>query len=602
MLRPAVDDRLSARDEPRALAMSVVVPSYQRRLSVVRTVLALSKCTLPGPTEIIVCVDGSTDGSIDALRSIDLPLPLITIEQENRGASAARNAGARASRGRILLFLDDDMIVHENALVAHWRFQEENPGVALGDIPVHPDSPQTVITRSLTSWAKTRRERLASSAGPVEPADWLSGHFSIPSEVFFSVGGFDESLTDGGSFGGEDTDLLARVASRGIHIAFESEAIAWQWYDVSPKRNLQQWREAGRADATVVRRHPQIWSHLRSTHGATSPVGRAVVGALSSDMLRKNLLPPVRKSVLALSSAYPQRRWSQRAFLAWRQVEYLAGAAEAGGLRVEPRVAILAYHAVTDTPPRRLAQYTVSPAQFAAQLEQLVRAGFTILRPSEFTEYAAGAGSVPDRSVLLTFDDCYADLTDCVLPVLETYAASAVAFAPTAFIGKSNVWDQLSLDDHMPLASWGDLRQLEAVGWLIGSHSHTHAHLTQLTAGALERELRLSAVAFEDQGLRSPDMIAFPFGEHDAKVRTMARRLGYRSMFGLDPGFGSVLRRVEVRQQDDARQLVDRLNRSFVSRPHVTARTLRREAARYFPKGLHSLWRNPPEKIREAHS
>ena len=85
---------------------SVVIPTYQRRDAVVAAVLSALEQTV-AVIEVIVVIDGSTDGTELALGAINDPR-LTIIVQDNRGASAARNAGIDQARGRYIAFLDCD--------------------------------------------------------------------------------------------------------------------------------------------------------------------------------------------------------------------------------------------------------------------------------------------------------------------------------------------------------------------------------------------------------------------------------------------------------------------------------------------------------------
>src|SRR5262249_18159878 len=77
-----------------AVDVSVIVPPYQRRNLVARTVAALADQTVdPDRFEVIVVVDGSTDGTADRVRALDRPVHIRVIEQRNRGRAAAINAG-----------------------------------------------------------------------------------------------------------------------------------------------------------------------------------------------------------------------------------------------------------------------------------------------------------------------------------------------------------------------------------------------------------------------------------------------------------------------------------------------------------------------------
>ena len=78
---------------------SIIIPSYQRRDLVLDAVDALCRQNFSEPYEVIVDVDGSTDGTASALRKLDPPVPLVVLEQPNQGAAAARNLGAGVARG-----------------------------------------------------------------------------------------------------------------------------------------------------------------------------------------------------------------------------------------------------------------------------------------------------------------------------------------------------------------------------------------------------------------------------------------------------------------------------------------------------------------------
>ncbi|MGZ4317424.1 MAG: glycosyltransferase family 2 protein, partial [Gaiellaceae bacterium] len=117
---------------------SVVVPTFQRREVVIASVAAFEAQDFAGPFEVVVIVDGSTDGTADALRSLSMPFPLSVVEQQNRGLAAARNRGAEEARGEFLLFLDDDMEPHPRLLNEHDRSHLEGADVVVGHIRCTP--------------------------------------------------------------------------------------------------------------------------------------------------------------------------------------------------------------------------------------------------------------------------------------------------------------------------------------------------------------------------------------------------------------------------------------------------------------------------------
>ena len=87
---------------------SVVVSTYNRRDVVLRTARTLLQQEFPASEyEIIVVVDGATDGTAEALP--ELGERVRVVEQANRGLAGARNTGARSACGELLIFLDEDM-------------------------------------------------------------------------------------------------------------------------------------------------------------------------------------------------------------------------------------------------------------------------------------------------------------------------------------------------------------------------------------------------------------------------------------------------------------------------------------------------------------
>src|SRR4051812_1096040 len=107
---------------------------------------ALCALDYSGPLEIIVVVDGSSDGTEAALSLIACPFPRKLIVQPNLGLAAARNRGAAEATGDIILFLDDDMMAAPDLVRQHVRSHGDGAKVVMGDIPVDPASPDGFLT------------------------------------------------------------------------------------------------------------------------------------------------------------------------------------------------------------------------------------------------------------------------------------------------------------------------------------------------------------------------------------------------------------------------------------------------------------------------
>ena len=257
------------------LRFSVIIPTFQRRDTVLASVQVLALQSFGRGFEVIVVVDGSDDGSTEALRSLRAPFPFEVIEQANEGAASARNRGAARGSGELLLFLDDDMEADPSLLHEHDASHRAGAQVVLGHVPLHPDSPQNFLSEGAGAWANDRFRRLAARSETVEPFDVLTGQLSVCREVFDAVGGFDDvDFTRDGAFGNEDLDFGLRLKSGGYRVVFNPDAVSYQRYVVGFRQHLDQWRDVGRADVTLVRRHPEHTAAFRALRSTDTLVNR----------------------------------------------------------------------------------------------------------------------------------------------------------------------------------------------------------------------------------------------------------------------------------------------------------------------------------------
>jgi len=191
----------------------------------------------------------------------------------------------------------------------------------------------------------------------------------------------------------------------------------------------------------------------------------------------------------------------------------------------------LCYHAVSDTWEHLL---SVSPASFERQLRLMIALGY---RPASAAEIAGGRG----RLFHVTFDDAFRSVRNAV-PVLERLGVPATIFVCTAFADGARPFDVPELEDQararpeeLATLDWHGIVELADRGFEVGSHTTTHAHLTALSDAELSTELRASREHIEDVLQRPCRFLAFPYGEHDERVRDAARAAGYEAAFAL-PG------------------------------------------------------------------
>ncbi|HEY7004458.1 MAG TPA: polysaccharide deacetylase family protein [Gaiellaceae bacterium] len=196
---------------------------------------------------------------------------------------------------------------------------------------------------------------------------------------------------------------------------------------------------------------------------------------------------------------------------------------------------MLAYHAVSSTWPSSLA---IPEKILAAQLAFLRGRGFTGLTFAE-AERRLVAGTLPPRSVVVTFDDGYLSILRAK-PILERFGFPATVFVVTAFVESGEPlrwfgvesWLSSPYAPEMASLRWSDLEDLVDAGWEVGSHTHTHSYLPLAPDDVLQDELTRSREAIASR-LGECETLAYPYGRTDARVAEAAEACGYAAACAL---------------------------------------------------------------------
>jgi peptidoglycan/xylan/chitin deacetylase (PgdA/CDA1 family) len=189
-------------------------------------------------------------------------------------------------------------------------------------------------------------------------------------------------------------------------------------------------------------------------------------------------------------------------------------------------VPTLMYHSIGGSD--RLA---VRPDVFAENLAYLREHRFTPISLTVLArwvdERARGRAEIrlPDRPVLITFDDGYGDAHEHALPILSRYGFPAAVFVTTGWLRGPGTRAVNRPPGRM--LTWTQVRELAEHGIEIGAHSHSHAQLDQLSDADLRDELSRSRGLLEDRLGRSVTTMAYPYGYSSARVRRAVRAAGY---------------------------------------------------------------------------
>jgi glycosyltransferase involved in cell wall biosynthesis len=203
------------------VSVSVVTPTHGRRPLVERTLRSLEAQRGGGEFEVVVVDDGADPGLGEHLAALGLRIELRVVHlPENRGRSAARNAGIAASRGDVVVFLDSDMEVVDGFVAAHRSAHEGPDTVALGNIVTAPE----VGGGAFVDYIDSRGVKKVAPGEPIPPRYFMTGNSSVSRAMLARAGGFDEEFDE---YGGEDTEFGYRLGAHGGRFRYAEGAVSY---------------------------------------------------------------------------------------------------------------------------------------------------------------------------------------------------------------------------------------------------------------------------------------------------------------------------------------------------------------------------------------
>jgi len=190
---------------------------------------------------------------------------------------------------------------------------------------------------------------------------------------------------------------------------------------------------------------------------------------------------------------------------------------------------------------------------FDRQMRYLKDNQYRVISLKQLSGFLRYRHPLPEKSIVITFDDGYKAVFDIAYPVLKKYGFNGTLFIYTDFVGQSK-----------NAITWGELRALKAAGFEIGSHGVSHDDLTKKKKGEndkaylarVKKELRLSKEIIDKQLRQNTIYLAFPFGNYDQRILYLSEQSGYKMGLsvkgGGNPFFADplALRRYQIRDMD----------------------------------------------------
>jgi glycosyltransferase involved in cell wall biosynthesis len=526
--------------------LSVIIPTYNRVDRLQACLEALSHQKQPSSDfEVIVVVDGSHDGTVEMLEGLSTPYTLKVLYQENQGQHIARNFGVKHASGRTCLFLDDDIIAEPQLVAEHINLHKHQYGViGIGKIVIHFENIDWFTKRFANGWHDHYQDLNREDFKP-SWEDCYGGNFSVTRSSFWDAGGFAEDIPRS-----HDIELAYRFEQLGLRFIYLSAAIGRQDEHKNTRQLFSDFEITGAALVILCMRHPAMHAKLLGPFGQAS-----MREAMLRELIWRFKIPP---SLLAwLGGLMSNKSWNAKwyrflfKFGYWRGVRKLI--TDWGSWQqMVMGVPILMYHAFSKNGNQN-SQYILPIQRFSQQMAWLKRLNYRVLSLEDYLLYRTNNELLPARSVIITIDDGYKEISTLVLPILKRYGFPATIFLVTDKINGCNDWTEHDGLKGRQLLTWKEVRELSHNDLLFGAHTRTHAMLTDKNLGLARDEIEGSKADLENELNLRISTFAYPFGEYNPMIEALIERAGFSLGCGTDPGLNTLatpltaLRRIEIK-------------------------------------------------------
>ena len=225
---------------------------------------------------------------------------------------------------------------------------------------------------------------------------------------------------------------------------------------------------------------------------------------------------------------------------------------------ISAQVPILMYHHLSEDVTN---SEMVSPEQFEAQIRALSEAGYTGVSFDELQAYVLRGAPLPEKPVVITFDDGYESNYTLAYPILQKYGMKATIFAIGVSFGKDHYKDtDYAITPHFGAAEAAEM----AASGLISIQSHTYdmhqwppyesgsavrenilplpGEGEEAYVQALTEDFTRSRALLEDAAGQPVDVLAYPAGQYSTLAQVTLQSLGVHVTLSTNPGVNTVVR------------------------------------------------------------
>lgn len=198
------------------------------------------------------------------------------------------------------------------------------------------------------------------------------------------------------------------------------------------------------------------------------------------------------------------------------------GSVAAGGESAEDinisSVPVLNYHMTGDLNQA----LCITAESFEQQIKYLYDNGYNTITPDQLMAHLKYGNPLPEKPVMITFDDGYLDNYTVAYPILKKYGQRAVFFLIAGYIGTDSRF-----------MNWQQAREMSENGMVIQSHTVNHVNLTKLPPDEAYQELVESKRVIEEEVGVPVRYLAYPTGAVDKATAQLVKKSGYRAAFSV---------------------------------------------------------------------
>lgn len=463
------------------------------------------------------------------------------VEGKRGGLAAAHNRGLDEVATPLVAFTDDDVVAHEEWLERLVGAFASVPGVGCVTgliVPHELESAAQLLLEGYAGYGKGPARRVFD-LGANRPADPLfpfaAGRFGSGANMAFTrmvldeLGGFDPALGAGTrAMGGDDLAAFFEVLQHGHRLVYEPAAIV---------------RHRHARDFHALKR--QVYGYgVGLTAFLTKCVldrpGQLPVAARQLPAAAEHVLSPrSRKNSRRPAGCPPQLVRLERLGMLAGPFSYVASRLSVRRAARRALIPILLYHSVANDADPRFAEWTVSPDLFAGHMDALASEGYRTLTVGELVQRGFGRKEgVPERTVVITFDDGFEDFYTTAWPQLRRTGLSASVFVTTGLVGSTSTWLERCGEGERPLMSWSQVAEISAAGIECGAHCHAHLQLDLVPLPHVREQIERSRRALAEV-IGPVTSFAYPHGYHSRRVRREVRRAGFTSACAVGDGLAA---------------------------------------------------------------